>query len=174
MRTLTAIALGLLAASSMVAQPVAAQSSEDTHAAAARELLTALRAESRVAQLRQALAEQQIQRDKRLSEYRGEINRYMQKYMGWDTMRDEIVEGYKQVFTEAELREILSFFESATGRKALQHMEGVIRDVSRARARVLQENSGELRDAIMQARQSKPPAEKPAEGAQDSGDGTGG
>ena len=146
----------------------------DEHGELAKELLTFLKAKERMGVAVEQIVAIQVQRDPRLGRFKEEVRNYVAKYLAWDSMESGIVEEYKQYFTEAELREILAFYKSETGRKALTHMERIIRAAGKSRNDLLQQNSGELRAAI-EARQRSQGGTKPStsSGAHSSGHSTG-
>ena len=121
------------------------------HGAAAKELLAFLKAKERMQLAVQQIVAIQVQRDPRLGQHQDEIRAYVGKYLSWESLEPEIVDQYKKLFTAVELKEILDFYQSETGRKALTHLERVVRDVGKSRNELLQKNSSELRSAIEEA-----------------------
>jgi hypothetical protein len=54
-----------------------------------------------------------------MQQYEPELRAFISKYLGWTTIRPELVALYAQEFTEAELREMTRFYQSPTGQKAI-------------------------------------------------------
>ena len=129
--------------------------SADEHATVAKELLTFLKAKERMQLAVNQIVAIQVQRDPRLGQYQDEIRAYVGKYLSWEELEPEIIGEYKKLFTAAELREILAFYQSETGGKALKHLERVVRDAGKSRNKALQQNSGELRKAIEEAQRQQ-------------------
>ena len=50
--------------------------------------------------------------------YENELRTFLSKYMSWAALEPDMAEMYAREFTEPELREMLRFYQSPTGRKA--------------------------------------------------------
>ena len=155
-RSILTISLSVLLTASAFG-PAAAQTSaaNDSHAASVRELLQYLNTEARMNVAVQQIVQLQIQRDPRLGQFKQQLEDYVGKYLSWDSLLPEVVSAYKEAFTEPEVREILAFYTSETGRKALANMDRIIREVGRSRNTLMQENADELRSAIEAAQRQQ-------------------
>src|SRR4051812_31627437 len=52
----------------------------------------------------------QIQASPGLAPLAPKLKQFLAKYMGWASLRDEFVEIYRKAFTEAEFKEMLTFY----------------------------------------------------------------
>ena len=127
----------------------------DGHADVAKELLVFLKAKERMVVAIKQIVALQVERDPRLGSFQPQIEAFVSKHMAWDELEPEIVDQYKKAFTEAELREILAFYTSEPGRKALANMERIIRQVGQSRNTIMRENSGDLRNLIEAAQRNQ-------------------
>jgi hypothetical protein len=50
--------------------------------------------------------------------YENELRTFLSKYMSWAALKPDMAEVYAREFTEPELREMLRFYQSPTGKKA--------------------------------------------------------
>lgn len=50
--------------------------------------------------------------------YENEMRTFLSKYMSWAALKPDLAEVYAREFTEPELRELLRFYQSPTGKKA--------------------------------------------------------
>jgi hypothetical protein len=53
------------------------------------------------------------------------MNKFMAKYLNWDLLKDQIASLYAQEFTEKELKDIVVFYNTPTGKKLIQKMPGL-------------------------------------------------
>lgn len=132
------------------------------------DLLEHLRTEAHLQNLRTAMVERELRRDKRLEEHAEVLAQHLDKYMAWEVVRDDIVAAYTTQFDAAEVREVLDFYRSPVGMKVLMHLERLnqaafVKGVERAR-----ENMPELRYRLLEEQQqSAPPPAAPSAPAAD-------
>jgi hypothetical protein len=50
------------------------------------------------------------------------IRNFYEKYIGWDVIKDDLAKLYAKYFTAEELRDILKFYKTKTGKKVLATM----------------------------------------------------
>lgn len=109
-----------------------ASAQADTHRASIEKLLVLMNQdqlmEQMFPQIKQMLAQQFEQTDltaeqSRLMEnFFDKIFNVMKEEMSWDKMKDDFIQLYMSVYTEAEVNELISFYESPIGRKTLEKM----------------------------------------------------
>ncbi|MEO4046335.1 DUF2059 domain-containing protein [Pseudomonas sp. CAU 1711] len=115
----------LLAGGPLLADP-------QSHAAEARRFLQLTRADKlsvpAYAQVQQMFAQRfaQVQgKDNQkpiLERYQAQANAALDKAVGWQTLEPELVDLYVRAFSEAELKELLAFYQTPTGRKLLEQL----------------------------------------------------
>jgi len=72
----------------------------------------------------------------------------LQKYIGWQALKDDLTAMYLQAFTEAELDQMNAFYSSPTGQKVLQRLPELVRQRNQLAMQRLQEHIGELQQAV--------------------------
>jgi hypothetical protein len=64
------------------------------------------------------------------SEVKGVISEWFAREMKWEDLKPMIADVYVKQFTEAELKELLAFYQTPTGQKALERLPVVTRQSS--------------------------------------------
>jgi hypothetical protein len=105
---------------------------EDPQRAAVEELLVLIKQDQLIEQMYpqiKYLAMQQLQQAELPAEQTPLIEKYldklftvMQEEMSWDKIKDELVELYMSVYTEQEIRDLITFYRSSTGQKMIAKM----------------------------------------------------
>jgi len=125
LRALCAFLL-LLASPWLLADPQA------SHAAEARRFLELTRTDKLTvpayAQVQQMFAQRFAEAQGRdsqkpiLERYQAQANAALDRVVGWQTLQPELVDLYVRAFSEAELKELLAFYQTPLGRKVLERM----------------------------------------------------
>ncbi|MBE0694624.1 MAG: DUF2059 domain-containing protein [Aquamicrobium sp.] len=179
-----AAAFGALALVATAALPAAAQEVADSHLAAARSVLTALRATEEfdviLPSAAQALKSELIQKNPDLQAVIIEVvdqTAFALAARRGDLER-EAATIYARTFTEAELTEIAAFYSSETGKKLLAESPIVTREVLRAAdiwqrgiARDLAQQAGEELARRVESIQPPQPQSQPEQGEGNAGEG---
>lgn len=69
-------------------------------------------------------------------------------FMTWDTFGTRLVALYEDAFTETELRELKTFYETPLGQKTLTAIPGLIRQSAELGSTIAREHLPELEAAI--------------------------
>jgi hypothetical protein len=101
----------------------AAEPVTDTYREAATALFTYLRTAENLARLRGTMVEREVAADKRWKEFGSDLAAHLDKHMSWETVREHIIVGYAEIFTEDDLKAILAFYQSSAGVKVLNDLE---------------------------------------------------
>lgn len=83
-----------------------------------------------------------------MREHEALLRDYMDRQIGWSGLKDPLTDMYMQAFTEAELDEINAFYSSPTGSKMIGLLPELIKQRDRLAMQRMQENIGELKQAI--------------------------
>lgn len=161
MRQLQTICAALLFC---IATPILADA--NSHAAEARRFLELTRVDRLTvpayAQVRQMFAQRFAQaggseaQKTVLERYQAKANAALDKAVNWDKLGPELVPMYTDAFTEAELKQLVAFYQTPLGRKLLermpqlmamsaQHTQERLRTVAPEVDRLLGEMSNELK-----------------------------
>jgi len=68
----------------------------------------------------------QIQQNPTLGPFRETMLKWAEKYMTWEEVSPQFIDLYASTFTEAELNDLLGFYKTPTGQKALAEMPGLM------------------------------------------------
>jgi hypothetical protein len=126
-----------------VATPNAAAS-----AAAAQELFKAMKLQAGLSDTASAMIDSEISRNPGLTPYRDVMLQWLKKYMTWDAMLPELTKMYTDTFTEAELKQMATFYGSPAGQKSLEKLPELMQRTAMAGAKLSQPHSDELRAAM--------------------------
>lgn len=128
--------------------PVAADSPSTSHQEAATELLKLMDVEASMLSAASAMTDAMIQQNPTMEPYRDVLLDWAGSFMTWETFGPKYVALYVDVFTESELRELIGFYKTPTGKKALALMPELMQRGMALGAEVANEHSGELEEMI--------------------------
>lgn len=64
----------------------------------------------------------QIQQRPTLAPYKGVMLQFLQKYMSFESLKENLISIYVEEFTEKELDEMVAFYKTPTGRKTIEKL----------------------------------------------------
>jgi hypothetical protein len=158
MKRLTVLTLLVLA---LFPLGVWATGPEESHRQAAKELLQTMDLEHTMLSGANAVLDAQAQSNPALAPYRDVIQKWMGKYLTWDTVGQRMIDLYTQEFTEAELRDIIAFYKTSTGKKALTRMPALLQQGMELGMEIAQQHKTELEEMIKARREELEKAKKP-------------
>lgn len=97
-----------------------------------------------------AMVDAQIQANPAIAPYRDVMLEWIGKYFTWDAMVPEVSRIYKEAFTEPELREMIAFYQTPTGQKALARMPELMQKGASVGVTLAQKHSGELEKMVQE------------------------
>jgi hypothetical protein len=130
-----------------------------SQAAVILELFKAMKLQSEILSMPDAMMNAEISRNPGLTPFRDIMAGWLKKYMTWPAMQPELVKLYAANFTEAELKEMTAFYKTPTGQKSLRAMPEVMQRSAMLGAQLAQGHEEELKTA-MAARSAQLEAEK--------------
>jgi hypothetical protein len=83
-----------------------------------------------------------------MQQYEPELRAFISKYLGWATIKPELITLYAQEFTEAELREMTRFYQSPTGQKAIARVPVLRQTALDIGLRRVQEHLSEFQETL--------------------------
>lgn len=154
------VATAALSLFMMSAGPAVAQTATPASTAAASELLDAMQMGTRWKGELEQNVDAQTRLTPALAPYKDVLADFFDKYAGWSLVRTEFVSVYASNFTESELRDMIAFYKTPTGQKAIAvapAIEARARDIG---LRIVMTHQSELADAVRQrmAQQSGTPS----------------
>ncbi|UYZ59391.1 DUF2059 domain-containing protein [Hymenobacter latericus] len=115
---------------------------------AAEELMLAMQMEKNTnAALDQMLVAQMAQRPE-LKPVEPEMRSFLTKYMGWASLKEDMVQLYAKEFSEKELKDLTKFYSSSTGQKFIGKQSALMVAGMELSQRRMQENLPELQRSI--------------------------
>jgi hypothetical protein len=115
---------------------------------AANKLLDAIQFETVMNDSINASIQMMKQMDPVIGKHEVVVKKFFEKFMSVESLRQDMVEMYSEIFTADELEDIISFYMTETGQKALKNVPEVMqRSMQLAQKRVGQ-NMGELQKML--------------------------
>ena len=147
------LGLSLVAVASSGAQAPAPTPTSGAVKAAA-ELMQVMHAEKSFRDAISASFDVQIQNNPAMAPYRGALQEFADKYVTWETMGPQLTATYTQVFTESELKDLITFYKSPTGQKLASQQATLAARGQAIALSVIQAHQGELADLIRKQQQA--------------------
>lgn len=104
--------------------------------------------EAQMQQMMSQMLDLQLRSKPTLTPYKETLLQFMQKYLGYDILKDEFVKVYADTFTTDELRQIADFRSSDVGLKASKLLPSLTLRVTEIAIERIKANSDELNAMI--------------------------
>lgn len=143
-RTLT----GILAVLFILASPVTSPAGPDSHLQAVTRLFELTHMQRLIEDSVDGVIALQIAQNPALAAHRDALRAFLEKYIGWNALKDDLTAMYLQAFTEAELDQMNAFYSSPTGQKVLQRLPELVQQRNQLAMQRLQEHISELQQEI--------------------------
>lgn len=88
------------------------------------------------------------------------VREFLERHIGWQSMKDALTDMYMKEFNEQELKEMNAFYGSATGRKVIERLPLLVQMRNQLASQRLQKNIGELQYELSGSQKQQP--KKPA------------
>jgi hypothetical protein len=119
-----------------------------SHLKTAAQLLELVHVDRSTSQALDVVLKLQLRQQPNLSPYEHTLRTFMQKYMSWESLKGDYARIYAEAFNEEELREMIAFYRTPTGQKAIKMIpELMAKGAALGQSRV-QENREELHRMI--------------------------
>jgi len=140
--------------------PVATKADEASHAKAAEALFAKMNMETLMTQATDQMLQAQLQQNPTIAPFMSEMTAFMHKYMGWSSLKDDMVKIYTQEFTEEELKGLSAFYETPLGKKSLEKLPQLMSKGAALGQKRVQEHLPELQATIEAKAKAAAPAAK--------------
>ena len=101
----------------------------------------------------------QLQQNPGLRQHQALLRSFMQKYIGWEALKEDIAAMYLRTFSQQELEQMNAFYITPTGQKVIEQLPLLVQERNQLAMQRLQGNIGELQRLIEQeSSQSASPA----------------
>ena len=144
---LITVALGLA--------PIVALGDAQSHRKAAENLLLVMEVDKSLPQIAAQVVENQLQQNPQLAPQRENLQRFLTKYLNWESVKEDTITAYTQEFTEPELKKLTEFYKTPLGKKANEKMPQLAFIAGQLGLKKAQANQAELRQ-MLDAQQNKP------------------
>jgi hypothetical protein len=151
--------LSLLAFGLLSVAPAAIRADEASHRQAAEALLNLMGMEKVLSQSVDQMLQIQVQQNPAIAPYEKEMHDFLNKYMSWSSLKDDMVKAYAEQFTEAELKQLADFYRTPLGQKTVRIMPTLMAKGAEMGQKRVQDHLPELQAAI-QAKAGASPAHK--------------
>ena len=146
MRTIIATPALLLAA--MLASSGLQAADDDALRQEVETLFRLTHMEEKINESVQNVAQLQLRQDPSMAQQQDVLMAFLEKYIGWNAIRNELADMYMQTFTVEELQAMNAFYITTTGQKVITTVPQLVQQRNRMAMQRLQENIGELQAAI--------------------------
>ena len=102
--------------------PVVALGDEQSHRKAAENLLIVMEVDKSLPKIAEEVVETQMQQNPQLAPQREVLQRFLNKYLNWASVREDTITAYTHEFTEPELKKLTEFYTTPVGKKANEKM----------------------------------------------------
>lgn len=148
----------------MLTAQSAGQTGTTSHDQAVLEFLKVVGIEKTMTASANAVVQGLIQVNPPLAPYRDIIARWATKHITWEAAAPEITKIYKDAFTEIELRDVISFYQTPTGQKVLLKLPQVMQQGAAVGAKLALAHTAELEQLLVDGskqmqKQNSPPAQ---------------
>jgi len=119
-----------------------------SHRHAVEKLLELIHMQEKIDASVETVVNLQLQQEPAMREHVDLLRSFLEKQIGWNGMREELITMYQQAFTEEELNAMNSFYGSPVGRKMIQRLPDLIQQRDQLAMQRLREHIGELQQEI--------------------------
>lgn len=92
----------------------------------------------------------QLQQNPALTPYKDIMMKFIDKHMSYRSLKPELVKLYAETFSTEELKDLTEFYQTPTGKKAIEKMPEIMAKGSQLGAMRIQSNITELQEMIKQ------------------------
>ncbi len=102
----------------------------------------------------------QLNQNPALAPYKQIMISFFDKHMSYSSLKTDLINLYANAFTESELKEINTFYQTPTGKKAIQQMPILMNQGGQIGAQRIKQNMPELEKLIKAESERTQKAEK--------------
>lgn len=126
-----------------------AVSAESTnHRKAVDELFKVLKIKQQTESIVGQSTQMAIKKDPNLAPYKETLRLFYSKYLGWENLENDLAKLYMSHLSEQELKEIIAFYRTATGQKALIVLPELLAKTSQIQIQSVQAHLGEFQQMV--------------------------
>jgi hypothetical protein len=123
--------------------------SEETHREAILELVSMMNMDTLLSQTIDKILDIQIQQNPSLKDYKETMSIFFNKYMSWESLKEDYIKIYQEEFTEDEIRDLIDFYKTNTGKKTLVRLPVLMQKGAQIGQQRVKDNQQELEEMIL-------------------------
>jgi hypothetical protein len=159
---LSRLALPLALTLVTLARPALAQDTSATHREAVQQLMAVTHVKEITEQSADAILKGQLQQMPQLAPYQSILADFYHEQLNWSVLEPEYTRLYLEVFTEAELREMIAFYQTPLGQKMLARMPTLMTKSNELASRRIQAAMPQLMQRLQAAMQENAKTKAPS------------
>ena len=148
--------LSILIGAIALFQSAPARADEASHRKAVETLFALMGMEGVLTQTIDQMLAMQVQQNPTLAPHQAQMKAFLNKYMSWASMKEDMAKLYMAEFSESELNELTKFYQTPVGKKTIQKMPALMAKGAEIGQKRVQEHLPELQ-ATLEAGQKKAP-----------------
>ena len=139
---------GCLLTIALVCHPSVSRGNEQSHRKAAENLLIVMEVDKSLPKIAEQVLENQLQQNPQLASQRDIFQKFFNKYLNWESVKEDTITAYTQEFTEPELKKLTEFYKTPVGKKASEKMPKLVFISGQIGLQKAQANQAELRQMM--------------------------
>jgi uncharacterized protein len=132
----------------LVLHPFVAVGDEQSHRKAAENLLIVMEVDKSLPKIAEEVVATQLQQNPQLAPQRDILQRFLNKYLNWESVKEDTITAYTQEFTEPELKKLTEFYKTPVGKKASEKMPKLAFIAGQIGLKKAQANQAELQQMM--------------------------
>jgi uncharacterized protein len=121
---------------------------DDKHYKAAEELLLTMNMKQAIGESLDQMLALQLKNNPNLQPAEATLKQFFNKYMSWEALREDYIKIYMEEFTEKELKDMMAFFRTDTGKKMAAKQSVLMMKGAQLGQNKVKEHMGELQDML--------------------------
>ena len=126
------------------AGPITVHADEASHRQAVEQLFELTAMQQKIDESVANVLALQIAQNPGLEAHQDVVREFLERHIGWGSLKDALSSMYMQEFTEQEMDAMNAFYISPTGRKVIERLPVLVQMRNQLASQRLQENIGEL------------------------------
>jgi uncharacterized protein len=118
------------------------------HYRAAEDLLLTMNMKQAIDESLEQMLALQLKNNPGLQPAEATLKQFFSKYMSWEALREDYIRIYMEEFTEKELKDMMSFFKTDTGKKMAAKQSILMMKGAQLGQSKVQEHMGELQEML--------------------------
>src|SRR5215510_11489554 len=132
----------------LVLHPVVALGDDQSQRKAAENLLIVMEVDKSLPKIAEQVVETQMQQNPQLAPQRDILQRFLSKYVNWESVKKNTITAYTQEFTEPELKKLTEFYKTPVGKKANEKLPQLAFIAGQLGLKKAQAHQAELRQML--------------------------